>query len=89
MESLGFAPVAAITAICFLAGMATKLSPLKDKWIPLICGCLGGVLGFVAFAAVPSVMPANDPLTSIAIGIASGYAATGIHQTVSQLSKGA
>ncbi len=85
--TFGFAPVAAITVICFLAGMGAKLSPLKDKWIPLISGGLGCLLGLAAYFAVPAVMPAGDPFTAAAIGIVSGYAATGVHQTVSQLSK--
>lgn len=85
--TFGFAPVAAITAICFLAGMGGKLSPMKDKWIPLVCGSLGCLLGLIAYFTVPSVMPAGDPFTAAAVGIASGYAATGIHQTIAQLNK--
>ncbi len=85
--TFGFAPVASIMAICFLVGMAVKASNFDSKWIPLICGALGCLLGLVAYFAVPSVMPAADPYTAAAIGIVSGYGATGVHQTVSQLSK--
>lgn len=82
-----FAPVAAITVICFLAGMGGKLSPMNDKWIPVLCAGLGCLLGLTAYFAVPAVMPASDPFTAAAIGIVSGYAATGVHQTVRQLSQ--
>lgn len=85
--TIGFAPVASITAICFLVGMCVNVSGMNNKWIPLICGTLGCVLGLLAYFTVPSVMPAADPYTAAAIGIVSGYGATGVHQTVSQLSK--
>lgn len=83
--TFGFAPVAAITIISFLCGIGWNLSKMNNKWIPLICGCVGGLLGGISFWLVPSVMPAQDPITAVAIGIASGFAATGIHQTISQL----
>ena len=43
--TFGFAGVAGITMICYLAGLALRLSPLENKWIPLGCGVLGGALG--------------------------------------------
>ena len=88
MESFGFAPVAVITMICFLIGIGWNLSALNNQWIPLICGCAGGLLGLLAFWLAPIIMPAQDPMTAMAIGIASGFAATGLHQTVRQLSQG-
>ena len=85
---LGIASVAAITVICFLAGEAVKLSPLDEKWIPVICGVLGGILGVVGMYVMPE-FPANDVVTAIAVGIASGLAATGMHQIYKQQTKGA
>ena len=84
--TFGFAPVAAITIIAFLCGIGWNLSPLNNKWIPVVCGIVGAVFGGLAFWLVPAVMPAQDPITAVAIGIASGFAATGIHQTIGQLS---
>lgn len=78
----GFAPIAAIVIICYLVGMGVKLSPVKAKWIPTICGVVGGILGVVAYATVPTVMPAGDPFTAVALGIASGFASTGIDQAI-------
>ena len=47
---LGIASVAAITAIAYLLGMAVKATEAADKWIPIICGATGLVLGVVAWA---------------------------------------
>ena len=77
--------VAAITAIAFLVGLAVKRSPLDDKWIPVIVGSVGGVLGVVGMFTI-SDFPAHDVLTAIAVGIVSGLAATGGHQIYKQLS---
>ena len=63
---------------------ASKTTPLDSKWLPIICGVLGGVLGIVAMYIMPDY-PAKDILTSIAVGIASGLAATGTNQIFKQL----
>ena len=49
MEVLGIASVAAITIICYLIGQAVKLTPLDNKFIPIICGVCGGGIGVAAF----------------------------------------
>lgn len=83
-EFLGIASVAAITVICFLAAQAIKATNLDNKWLPVICGVLGGILGVVAMFVMPDY-PAKDILTAIAVGIVSGLAATGAHQIYKQL----
>lgn len=88
IEVLGIAGVAAITVICFLAAEAVKATPLDNKWLPVICGALGGALGVVALFFMPG-FPANDIITAIAVGIVSGLAATGAHQIYKQQTKGA
>lgn len=85
-EFLGIASVAAITVICFLAAQAIKATNLDNKWLPVICGVLGGILGVVALYVMPDY-PANDILTAIAVGIVSGLAATGAHQIYKQLAE--
>lgn len=81
----GIASVAAITVICYLAGQVVKATGIDNKWIPVICGVLGAVLGPVAlFTGVPD-FPATDSLTAVAVGIVSGLAATGINQVGKQL----
>ena len=85
MEFYGITSVAAITVICALAAQAVKATPLDNKWLPVICGVLGGVLGVVSAYVIPD-FPASDPITAVAVGIVSGLAATGAHQAVKQLS---
>lgn len=81
----GIASVAAITVICYLAGQVVKATGIDNKWIPVICGVLGAILGPVAlFTGVPG-FPATDSLTAVAVGIVSGLAATGINQVGKQL----
>lgn len=85
---LGFVPVAAITVLCFLVGLTWKTADkLNDKWIPVICGSVGLILGLV-FKSVILGFPAADPITAAAIGTVSGFAATGLHQLYKQLTKG-
>ena len=84
MEILGISAIPAITIICLLVGYAVKNSPIDDKWIPVICGCLGGILGVVAMFTMPE-FPANNIISAIAYGIVSGFGATGIHQAFKQL----
>lgn len=85
----GIAGVAAITAICYLAGMALKATPLDNKWIPVVCGVVGVALGLAALYGGMPDFPAQDPITAAAVGAVSGLAATGINQIGKQLSKDA
>ena len=86
---LGIASVAAITAVAYLIGMAVKTTGVADKWIPIIiiCGAAGLVLGVVAWTVGVKDFPAHDRLNAAAVGIASGWAATGLNQSVKQLTK--
>jgi len=83
---LGITSIPVITAVCYLAGMAAKASSVDNKWIPTICGLTGGILGAAALTVVPD-FPASDYITAFAVGIVSGLAATGLNQSVKQLSE--
>ena len=85
LSSLGITGVAVITVICFLVGQAVKVTGLDNKYIPVIVGAAGGVLGVVGMLVMPD-FPATDYLTAVAVGIVSGLAATGINQVYKQLS---
>ena len=85
LSSLGITGVAVITVICFLVGQAVKVTGLDNKYIPVIVGAAGGVLGVVGMLVMPD-FPASDYLTAVAVGIVSGLAATGINQVYKQLS---
>lgn len=86
ITSLGITGVAAITVICFLIGQVVKASVLDNKWIPIICGAFGAVLGVTGMFIMPE-FPATDYLTASAVGIVSGLAATGINQVYKQMTK--
>ena len=80
----GIASVAGIVVICYLAAQAVKATGLNKKWLPVICGCLGGILGVFGMNIMPEY-PANDIITAVAVGIVSGLAATGVNQIYKQL----
>lgn len=80
----GFTAIPAITVICYLIAQAVKATALDNKWLPIICGVAGAVLGVAAMYIMPEY-GASDPITAVAIGIVSGLAATGVNQIVKQL----
>lgn len=81
----GIASVAAITVIAFLVGLAAKNVPaIHNKWIPVICAVVGGILGAVGMNIMPDY-PATEYITAVAVGIVSGLAATGVNEAVNHL----
>lgn len=84
ITSFGITGVAAITVICLLIGQGVKASGLDNKWIPIVCGVAGLLLGICGMFIMPD-FPATDYITAAAVGIVSGLAATGINQAVKQL----
>lgn len=80
----GIASVAAITVIAYVVGLIIKATPMDDKWIPIICGISGGIVGFVGMNSIPD-FPVSDPISAVAVGIVSGLAATGVNQAIKQL----
>lgn len=88
MDALGIVSVAAITIICYLIGEVLKAwDKFDDRKIPVIMGICGAVLGVIAFFTAPTIVPADNYLMAIAIGIVSGFAATGIDQIMKQATK--
>lgn len=83
----GIASVAAITVIAYTVGLVVKASNFNDKWIPITCGVVGGILGIAGMFIMPD-FPSNDYITACAVGIVSGLAATGADQMVKQMKKG-
>lgn len=84
-DILGIVAVPAIAIICYLVGLGVKASPLDSKFIPIIVGVVGGIIGTVAYLIGMPNFPANDVITAIAVGIVSGLASTGINQIYKQL----
>lgn len=86
MMDLGFTAVAGITVICYLLAMALRATTVDNKWLPVICGALGGILGLLGMYLMPDY-PAGDYITAVAVGIVSGLAATGANQVAKQLGR--
>ena len=80
---IGIVPVIAITVIVYAIAAGVKATSLDDKWIPVICMILGGILGALGWQIIPDY-PAQDIFTAIAVGIASGGAATCVNQIYKQ-----
>lgn len=85
--NFGFASVTAITIICYLVCEFVKTTKLDNKYVPVIAGTLGAILGVVGYLTHMPDFPANDILTAIAVGIVSGLSATGANQVGKQLKK--
>ena len=79
MDFTGVASVIGITVICYLIGMVAKATVIDNKWIPVIVGVAGAILG-VAGMYVISDFPATDVINALAVGIVSGLASTGADQ---------
>ena len=84
MDIMGFTAIPAITVICYLLAQGIKATSLDNKWLPLICGVAGLILGEVGMA-IMAEFPATAYLTAAAGGIVSGLAATGANQVIKQL----
>ena len=88
MDILGITGVAAIAVICYLIGMGLKAwDAFDDRKIPVLMGVCGAVLGIIAFCYAPAIIPADDIITAIAIGVVSGFTATAINQAYKQAGK--
>ena len=83
-SSLGVTGVAAITVLCLLIGQTVKASGIDSKWIPVLCGLSGLLLGVAGRYLMPD-FPAADHITAAAVGTASGLAATGVNQAFKQM----
>ena len=73
-----FVAFPAIVVMCYLAAAICKAigNQTLDKFIPVIC---------VIFASIPNFIPAENWAVAVAIGIVSGFSATGINQIYKQI----
>ena len=84
MENLGFTAIPAITVICYLIAQIVKATTVDNKWLPIVCGIAGAVLGVAAMYIMPD-FAATDYISAVVVGSVSGLAATGVHQVAKQL----
>lgn len=95
MENLvGIVSVPVITVIVYivLAVYKKAVSGKADIWaalIPMWALFIGAILGVVAFYTTPNLVPAENVLAAMLIGIVSGLAATGANQVAKQLNSAA
>lgn len=82
----GFTAFPAIAVICYLVAEIVKCTPLDNKYLPIIAGSAGGILGIIGMYIIPE-FPASDIYSALAVGIVSGLAATGANQIYKQLTK--
>lgn len=76
--------------ICYLVAEFFKLVILRKKrrykYIPVITGITGGLLGFISYIINPQiVLNVEDPLVAISLGIVSGLASTGSYETLKKM----
>ena len=64
---VGMVGVAAITVICYLAAQAIKATKIDNKWIPVLCGVIGMVLGIVGMFAMPDFPTNSRPFDGPAV----------------------
>ena len=88
-EILGIAAFPVIVIMVYVVGYICKQikNETLDRFIPAICGIVGAILGVIIFLTIPNFMPADNWAIAIAVGIVSGFAATGINQVVKQFTK--
>lgn len=84
MDFMGITSVVGIVVICYLICVGVKATKLNNKWLPVISGVVGAILGVVGSFTIHD-FPATDIINSIAVGIVSGLAATGVNQIGKQL----
>ena len=87
MEYVG---IPSIIIICYLVGEIFKLLILKKKknykYVPIIVGTTGGILGLLAYYISPDiVLDVDDPFIALALGIVSGLASTGSYEVITKL----
>ena len=78
-----------IPAIVVISYMITETFKMfiNKKYLPIVAGISGGMLGVLSFVLQIDIMPATDIISALAIGIISGLAATGSNQILKQLKK--
>ncbi len=85
MDFSGTNTVFAITTICYTIGMIIKCFPkICEECIPIIMSVTGALLGVAGMFLIKD-FPAQDVINAIAVGIASGLSATGLHQMSKQV----
>ena len=92
MEDLAnFVSLPAITAVSYYSAEVYKWfisdddgkihSKKQREFIPVLCATVGLLIGVVSFLISPIIVHADNLLTAAAVGLTSGFASVGIHQS--------
>lgn len=89
MTDISFIAFPAIVGVIYLIGAFLKAigNETLDKFIPVICGFFGGVLGIIVYKTIPGYLPADNWLIALYIGIGSGLCSVGVNQIYKQFTK--
>ncbi len=87
MEIISIPAIAATVGGVMQLLKRTLSNETLNRLIPLLSLLLGALIGIGLFYAYPEVIPADNAAVALLIGAASGWAATGAHQTGKQLEK--
>lgn len=84
--------IPAIVIICYLIGELFKHCILKKKskykFLPMIVGISGGIIGLITYFVSPELMfNVTSPIVAISIGIVSGLASTGGNEAIKKILK--
>lgn len=90
-ELLTGVSVPAIAAVVYLLVELIKYTTNNSekvlRLIPLLSAVLGLAFGLICFYFVPNVMPTDNLVVAMVIGMASGLTATGFNQIIKQSRK--
>lgn len=88
MEYVG---IPTIVIVCYLVGEIMKLILRKKKrfkYIPVIVGSVGGILGLIIFYVSSDLMfKVLNPFMALSKGIVCGLASTGGNEVIKQILK--
>lgn len=85
----GITSIPVITIIVYaLAEFMKHRKFFANKYIPDFCTLTGAIISLIAYFLNVPWLGANDILTAIAFGIASGLSAVGVNQIIKQTKKG-
>ena len=83
---MGMECIVIVTITAFVV-QVVKQTKIDNKWMPIIAGTIGGILGAAMYYI--GVGDLGDYLLeAVAVGISSGLAATGAHQMYKQIKGG-
>lgn len=79
-----------IVAVYLLLELYKQIFKNNEKaknFIPIVAGILGIGFGILLYFVYPSMIPAENIVNAIIVGLVSGLGATGTNQIVKQLQK--